>query len=83
MEATRRIRQQFPHVKVVLLSMHANEEYVAEALNVGASGYVLKNAGAAELAVAVHTVAKGESFLSPAIAKRVISGEVQLGGEGN
>jgi DNA-binding NarL/FixJ family response regulator len=72
-ETASRIVKEFPHVKVILLSMHANEEYVARALRAGASGYLLKNAATSELEVAVHAVARGETYLSPAISKHVIS----------
>jgi DNA-binding NarL/FixJ family response regulator len=81
LEAARRIRQQHPDVHVLLLSMHSNEEYVAEALASGADGYVLKDAGAAELELAIQAVARGESYLSPAVAKQVVTGQVQPGGE--
>src|SRR6185436_16415551 len=72
-ETAARIVKEFTHVKVILLSMHANEEYVARALRAGASGYLLKNAATSELEVAVHAVARGETYLSPAISKHVIS----------
>jgi DNA-binding NarL/FixJ family response regulator len=62
--------------------MYDNEEYVAEALAVGAAGYVLKDASASEFDLAVHAVARGESYLSPAVAKRIVSGQVPPGGEG-
>ena len=72
-EAAARIAKDFPHVKVIVLSMYANEEYVARALRAGASGYLLKNAATAELEVAVRAVARGETYLSPLISKHVIS----------
>ncbi len=65
----RRIR---PGLKVLILSMHANEEYVVQALKSGAAGYLLKDAVAAELALALATVARGETYLSPAISRRVL-----------
>jgi DNA-binding NarL/FixJ family response regulator len=82
LEAARRIHQLFPTTRVLLLSMYDNEEYVAEALAIGAAGYVLKDASAAELDIAVHAVARGESYLSPAVAKRIVEGQVPPGGEG-
>ncbi len=78
-EATRRIRKQFPDVRVLLLSMHSSEEYVAEALAAGAAGYMIKDAGAVELDIALRAIARGESYLSPSVAKKVVSGQVRPG----
>jgi len=71
LEATARLTQQFPTVRVVILSMHANIEYARRALQAGAAGYLLKNAKAAELETALTAVAQGEVYLSPAVAKYV------------
>jgi len=60
-------------VRVVILSMHSTEEYVAQALRAGAAGYLLKDAAAAELELAVTAVARGETYLSPAVSKHVIA----------
>jgi DNA-binding NarL/FixJ family response regulator len=72
LEATARIVKQHPQVKVVILSMHANEEYVRQALRAGASGYLLKDAAPAELELALRAVARGQKYLSPAISQRVV-----------
>jgi len=80
-EVARRIQQKHPDVRVLLLSVHSNEEYVSEALASGAAGYVLKDASVTELDLAVRAVARGESYLSPSIAKQVVSGQVQPGGD--
>jgi len=72
LEATRQIRQQFPDVKVLILSMHANEEYVLETLRAGASGYLLKESALADLVAAIRATRRGEFFLSPAISRTVI-----------
>jgi DNA-binding NarL/FixJ family response regulator len=71
-EATRQIRQRFPQVKVVILSMHANEEYVFQVLQAGATGYVLKQADSLEVLVAIRAALAGGSFLSPPISRTVI-----------
>lgn len=72
LEAATRVVKDFPSVRVIILSMHANEEYVLQALRAGASGYLLKDAATAELELALQAVARGETYLSPAISKRVI-----------
>jgi DNA-binding NarL/FixJ family response regulator len=83
LEATARIMRDFPGVRVVILSMYANEEYVIQALRAGASGYLLKDAGTAELEVAVRAAARGETYLSPAISRRMIQDYLEIvGGEG-
>ena len=69
LDATARIHAHHPGVRIIVLSMHANEEYVQQALGAGASGYVLKEAAPDEIRLAIDAVAKGEIYLSAAIAK--------------
>jgi DNA-binding NarL/FixJ family response regulator len=71
-EATRRIVDQYPTVRVVVLSMHAGEEHVLRALQAGASGYVLKGSAPRELELAIDAVARGQIFLSPAISRHIM-----------
>jgi DNA-binding NarL/FixJ family response regulator len=78
-EAAERIVRHHPDVRVILLSMHSDEAYVTKALDVGAAGYVLKNADAAELEMAVRAVARGDGYLSPAVARHVVRGAVRRG----
>jgi DNA-binding NarL/FixJ family response regulator len=72
LDATSRIVKEAPATRVILLSMHANEEYLQQALQAGASGYLLKGAELAELEMAIRTVGRGESYLTPAVAKFAI-----------
>lgn len=72
LDATARIVREFPNVRVIILSMHANEEYVLQTLRAGASGYLLKDAATAELELAIQAVARRDTYLSPAISRRVI-----------
>ena len=71
LEATERIVESFPEVRVIILSRHENEEYYWCALKIGASGYVLKNAVIAELKTAVQRVAGGEIYVSQQISHRL------------
>ena len=71
-ETAARIRSRFPQTRVVILSMHAGEEYVAQALRAGASGYLLKDATPAELDSALRAVVRGETYLSPRISGAVV-----------
>lgn len=70
LEAAARIAERWPATKVIILSMHSNEEYVARALRSGAAGYLLKDAGTSELEAAIRAVVRGQTFLSAAVAKR-------------
>jgi DNA-binding NarL/FixJ family response regulator len=81
LEAAARVASEFPYVHVIILSMHANEEYVLQALRAGAAGYLLKDADPAELEMAVTAVARGETYLSPPVSKRVIADYVRRVGD--
>ena len=81
-EATRQIKKRFPDVRILILTMHASEEYVSAILEAGASGYVLKQAAPAELISAIEAVHKGDSFLSPSICTKVIKGFTKKFNEG-
>jgi DNA-binding NarL/FixJ family response regulator len=72
LEALPRITKTFPSVKVVILSAHANEEYVIRALRSGAAGYMLKDAASAELQLAIDSVTQDKIYLSPSISRTVI-----------
>lgn len=77
LEATAHVVKEFPQVRVMILSMHANEEYVLQALRSGAMGYVLKDAGISELELAVRAIVRGETYLSPAVSKHVVADYVR------
>ncbi|MFG1666345.1 response regulator [Streptomyces sp. Y7] len=71
-EATRRITMASPHIKVLVLTTFDLDEYVYEALRAGASGFLLKDASADQLAEAVRVVAAGDALLAPVITRRLI-----------
>ena len=73
LEVTRQVCQRAPHTRIVMLSMHANEAYVLEALRCGASGYVLKDSSAADLLQAVRAVVTGQRYLSGPLTERAIA----------
>ena len=77
LEATGRICSAWPEMRVLILSMHQNEEYVRQALRHGATAYLLKDAAPLELEFAIKAVLRGETFLSPAVSKGVVSDYVQ------
>jgi len=80
LEATRQIKIQCPDVKVLVLSMHDNEEYIRQALEAGAMGYILKDAAPGELIGAIRSVYRGEAVLSPAVTRLVIEDYLRWGG---
>ncbi|MBL8036902.1 MAG: response regulator transcription factor [Nitrospira sp.] len=81
LDATARIVRESPNTRVILLSMYANEEYLRQALQVGASGYLLKGADLAELELAIRTVGRGETYLTPAVAKYAVEAYRNKSGE--
>ncbi|MBE0428296.1 MAG: response regulator transcription factor [Thermoleophilia bacterium] len=72
MEATKQIKKRDNDVKVLVLTMHDNEEYLFQVLQAGASGYVLKKAADSDLVNAIHVVSRGDCFLYPSAAKMVV-----------
>lgn len=77
-EAAMRIRCEHPATKILILSMHAEPEYVARALKSGASGYLLKDATPVELDLAIKAVMRGEAYLSPRVSSVVVEGFTRL-----
>lgn len=77
LEAASRLLKASPTTRVVILSMHQQAEYVRQALRHGALGYLLKDAAPAELEAALHAVLRGETYLSAAVSKGVLSDYVQ------
>ncbi len=72
LEATRRIKERYKDVKVLILTQHENREYVFPILKAGADGYVLKKAAGTELISAIRAVSEGGTFLYPSVARAVV-----------
>lgn len=73
LEIARRLTRSVPHTRIIMLSMHANEAYVIEALRNGASGYVLKGSEARELVRSIRAVLDGRRYLSPPLSENAIA----------
>jgi two-component system response regulator NreC len=73
LEATRQIKARFPEIRILVLTMHRSDEYFFEMLKAGASGYILKSAETNDLIHALRTVARGEVFLYPTMAKQLLT----------
>lgn len=80
LEAAARIAKFHSAPRIIILSMHANEEYVRRSLQAGAAGYLLKGAEPAELEFALQAVMRGETYLTPAVSKQVVQDYLQGGG---
>jgi DNA-binding NarL/FixJ family response regulator len=73
-EAARHLRRSVPRTKIVFLTMHSDPDYVAEAIQSGASGYVLKKSAASELVVAILEALRGRLYITPLVTKGLPSG---------
>jgi len=71
LELTRLLRQEHPSIKILILSMYDNNEYVSESVRSGASGYVLKNSPSREIIAAIEAIASGGTFYSAEIAQKL------------
>lgn len=77
LQAAERIKAALPEAHVIILSMHASEEYVSQALKLGVSGYLLKDAATYELQAALEAVAAGQIYLSPRITSQLVESRVR------
>jgi DNA-binding NarL/FixJ family response regulator len=76
-DATRQVVRRLPDCRILILSMHANEAYIIQALKAGARGYLLKDSADTDLIRGVSSVAAGKSFFSPAVAKVMLDDYVR------
>jgi DNA-binding NarL/FixJ family response regulator len=74
LEVARRCAQESPRTRVIILSMHADATHVRQAMRAGVAGYLVKGAAVTELPVAVHSVMRGETYLTPQVSKTVVDG---------
>jgi two-component system response regulator NreC len=77
LQVTRQVSRRSPHTRIVILSIHANEAYVLEALQNGASAYVLKKSSVDELVRAIREVTAGRRYLSPPLSEHALEAYVQ------
>lgn len=81
LDVIRSVRQRSERTRIIVLSMHANEAHVVEALRSGASGYLLKESSSSELIGAVHAIMEGRRFLSPSLAERALDAYIERVGK--
>lgn len=77
MDAIREIKNRYPDIKIIALTVHKTEEYLLTTLKAGADGYVLKDATHEELVMAIKNVMSGKSYLSPGVSEKVIEGYLE------
>jgi len=73
LEATRQITERDPNIRIIILTMHANEEYILRTFQAGAAGYLVKSSAPHELVQAIHAAKNGLTYLSPSISKTIIN----------
>lgn len=74
LQAIRHLKKQCPHTKILVLTVHKNEEYILATFRAGVDGYALKYVSHTELVSAIRTVLRGEPYLSPAVSQVVLEG---------
>jgi two-component system response regulator NreC len=77
-EATRRIHKEFPKVKILALTQYDDKAYVFPVIEAGASGFISKTAASTELAAGIRSVHRGDSFLSPSVARFLVEDYQQV-----
>ena len=80
LEVARRVSQESPRTRVIVLSMHADATYVRQALRAGVAGYLLKGAAVSELPLALGAVMRGETYLTPKVSQTVVQELLREGG---
>ena len=80
LEATRRIRREFPRTRVLILTQYDDKEYVFPIIEAGAAGFISKAAASSELVSGIRAVCHGDSYLSPSVARLLVE-DYQQGGE--
>jgi len=73
-ETTKKVKEMFPDIKVIMLTMFGTRDYIEKLLRAGANGYILKNTGKEELTTAIEKVMQGESYFSKEVTERIMEG---------
>jgi DNA-binding NarL/FixJ family response regulator len=80
LEATRKIKKEAPHIGILVLTAHDNEEYIIQVIRSGANGYLLKNSSAEDLFAAIRSVHTGHAFFSPSVSKVILESYLKASG---
>jgi DNA-binding NarL/FixJ family response regulator len=80
LEATRKIKKEAPHIRVLVLTAHDNEEYIIQVIRSGANGYLLKNSSADDLFAAIRSVYTGHAFFSPSVSRVILESYLKASG---
>lgn len=71
-EISKHISEHYPHIRILILSMHTNEEFITKALSAGANGYLPKDASMNELLLAINTISEGENYFNKEISNTIL-----------
>ena len=80
---TRKVKNQFPHIKILMLSRHSAYEYVHQSFMAGANGYLVKSTAPSELLTAIRALAAGESYISSTISKVLVNEYIKMTNQSN
>jgi two-component system response regulator NreC len=83
LKATRKLKAEFPDVKILTLTRHSDDSFLEQLIGAGASGYVLKQSAPAELITAIRTVGSGNAYLDSSLTEKVMGGYLNRGLRGN
>jgi DNA-binding NarL/FixJ family response regulator len=72
-EATRRIKKEFPHIGIIALTMYEEEEYIFDLVKAGATGYLLKDSDSTQIVKAIRSIQEGESFMDPSVTHKILN----------
>jgi DNA-binding NarL/FixJ family response regulator len=72
-EATRRIKKEFPHIGIIALTMYEEEEYIFDLVKAGATGYLLKDSDSTQIVKAIRSIQEGESFMHPSVTHKILN----------
>jgi two-component system, NarL family, response regulator NreC len=77
-EVTKRVKPQYPELRILILTIHEDEALLRAALKAGAGGYILKHAAEAELISAIHTILRGDLYVDPSLIRRLLTDEITI-----
>ncbi len=72
-EATRQIKREFPHIGIIALTMHEEQQHIFDIVRAGAAGYLLKDADSSQIVEAIRAIARGESLIHPSVAGKILA----------
>jgi len=72
-EATRKIKREFPHIGIVALTMYEEQQFIFDLVRAGATGYLLKDSESSQIVAAIRAISRGESLIQPSVASKILA----------